>query len=247
MAWVKVERAEKKVEPFSVDFAYTGTVQEYVVPVTGLYKLEVYGAGATSTRATGKGGGVSIGYKKLKKGTKVYICCGGYVTGGSRAYSGTGYNGGGGCICDWTNSPSYASSGGGATHIAFVSGTLSEIGKETFDKQGLIVAGGASGAFYWGSWELFDQGSYAGGGTTDATGGATQTSGYAFGVGISLKSTSDHEYGGGGGYYGGKRNQGGSGWIDGVPAITYKNKTYAPSTSIGGNHGQGKAKISYIA
>ena len=34
---------KKKIKPFSKDFAYTGKVEEYVIPETGIYKLEVWG------------------------------------------------------------------------------------------------------------------------------------------------------------------------------------------------------------
>lgn len=56
--------------------------------------------------------------------------------------------------------------------------------------------------------------------------------------------------GGDGGYYGGNVGYvcggGGSGWLGGVPSITYKGTTYNSSTSNGVNSGNGKAKISYI-
>lgn len=226
MAWVKVERAEKKVEPFSVDFAYTGSVQEYVVPATGLYKLEVWGsAGGASGGVRGGYGGYSVGYRKLVKNTKIYVACGNQR-----------YNGGG--------SPR----GGGATHIALVTGLLNAIGKTIFDQQGLIVAGGGGGG------DNYGDNTNPGGSGGGLKGGlstyspssyqATQTSGYAFGLGGNSDS------GGGGGYYGGYGNNrggcGGSGWIGGVPEITYKGTTYTPSTSNGANNGNGKAKISFI-
>lgn len=243
---------EKKVEPFSVDFAYTGTVQEYVVPVTGLYKLEVWGAGNSQSY----GGGYSAGYKKLKKEQKIYICVGGQGDAGyvapdsyyTSAQMSGGYNGGGNAsVGGSVNFPSHGRAGCGATHIALEKAgklTLAKIGKDLFDLYGLIVAGGGSGLKWWESWELFDAGHSAGGGLTDSSGNTTQTKGYAFGQGHTTGSGDGN--GGGGGYYGGYNGNGGSGWIGGVPEITYKNKTYTPSTSVGGNSGGGKAKISFI-
>lgn len=241
---------EKKVEPFSVDFAYTGTVQEYVVPVSGLYKLEVWGAYSPKTDNNKGGyGGYSVGYKKLKKNTVLYI-----VNGEAGQYKQTSswitlpnaYNGGGGTYAKYGTA-----SGGGATHIALVSGTLAEIGKDIFDQKGLIVAGGGGGG------KNSSGGSGGGisggnGGESAATGG-TQTSGYAFGQGepsIYVSTYPNDRGGGGGGYFGGKAGNvcggGGSGWIGGVPSITYKGTTYNSSTSNGTNNGAGKAKISFI-
>ncbi len=260
---------EGKIKPFSVDFAYTGDVQEYIVPYTGLYKLEVWGA--QGGVASGGKGGYSVGYKDFKKGTVLYVVCGGegvgletsYVYETTQYYTG-GYNGGGqgwnyghrsdGGVNGW------GASGGGATHIALVSGTIAEIGKDTFDTKGLIVAGGGGGCGGTNGWNNDGSDAYAklgggnGGGLNGANGGgsaysrgsgATQTSGHAFGSGMPYRS------GGGGGYYGGKGGSaagagGGSGWIGGVSEITYKDVTYTPSTTQGGNSGNGKAVISFV-
>lgn len=236
-------------------------MQEFVVPVTGLYKLEVWGAKGGSTN---NGGGYSVGYKHLEKEETVYICCGGA---GSNATG--GYNGGG-------NGQDYGSGGGGATHIAYTTGTLSAIGKTNFvtNAQGIIVAGGSGGS--GGSWNL-GRGNYGAGGSgggisggnggfwTNQSGsgsggsGGTQTSGASFGQGANASYTAfqSHNGGGGGGFYGGGAGYtstnpggagggGGSGWLGGVPIITYKGTIYTPSTSNGGNSGNGKATISFI-
>ena len=258
MAWVKVERAEKKVEPFSVDFAYTGTVQEYVVPVTGLYKLEAWGGQGNRNfvhknyTSYGGKGGYSVGYATFKKGTVLYIACG-----GQGSVNGVGgFNGGGsGKIYQ---GDSYCGGGGGATHIAKVTDLLSKIGKENFDKNGLIVAGGGGGAFPYNNGNGYGG---SGGGINGGNGtsgwdpaqwigtGGTQTSGYAFGTGGPASSNAGYGCSGGG-YYGGMPSYsgggGGSGWLGGVPEITYNGTTYTPSTSNGANTGNGKAKISYI-
>ena len=83
-------------------FDYTGNIQTYICPQTGLYKLEVYGAagGASfnNNKIVGAGGagGYSIGYKYLTKGTILYICCGGKGEDGVKSRNAVGgYNGGG--------------------------------------------------------------------------------------------------------------------------------------------------------
>lgn len=240
------------------DFAYTGTIQEYTIPYTGLYKLQVWGAQGQNS---GGKGGYSIGYKELSKSSKVYI-----VVGGSSGFGGGGTN-------KASLSTGYLGSyyGGGASHFAFVTGQIRDIGKTTFDKQGLIVAGGGGGG---------DKGGAGGGltgstGTSDAdwpsgvtgAGGGSQTSGGSQGgyqisqYGTWIESYANGAFGsggeksGGGGYYGGGGGVyyyrscgggGGSGWIGGVPKITYKGSTYSPSTSNGQNSGNGKARITLV-
>lgn len=233
-------------------FAYTGGVQEFDVPCTGLYKLEVWGA---QGNGAGGAGGYAVGHKVLNKDAKVYVVAGGQSS---------KYNGGGNGGSDEYGNNYYA--GGGATHMAFVTGTLRSIGYASFvtDGNGLIVAGGGGGGSRAGN----DQAGYytqtggTGGGTSGGAGGqypysgsgrgagGTQTSGAVFGAG---GSTSGNGAGGGGGFYGGyaassaSAGGGGSGWIGGVPEVTYKGTTYAPATTNGGNSGNGRAKITLIA
>ena len=72
------------------NFAYTGGQQTFNVPVTGTYKLEVWGAqGGTNTKTGGKGG-YSVGTISLTSNTNIYV----YVGGQPSSYTG-GYNGGG--------------------------------------------------------------------------------------------------------------------------------------------------------
>lgn len=177
-----------------------------------------------------------MGFKRLKKGTVLYICCGGST------FNGGGHGGG---------AQSYGNHhGGGATHIALVDGTLASIGKATFDQQGLIVAGGGGGPGYG------DAGSGGGlsGGSSGGRAGGTQTDGYAFGQGG--PGSYAHYWGcggGGGGYYGGyggtKNNNntgyagaGGSGWIGGV--TSYRGIEATTSNCV--NSGTGYAKITLM-
>lgn len=221
------------------NFGYNGGVQTYIVPVTGLYKLEVWG-GRPETFAMydydaryGGAGGYSVGYKELTAGTVLYIACGGG--------NGKTYNGGG----ELTHGD--IRNGAGATHIALVNGTLASIGYDNFvtNKKGLIVAGGGGSGTMYGSWS-FEGGS--GGGLNGESiswygdhAGGTQTSGYAFGQGGP---------GAGGGLFGGHGGTscaGGSGYIGGVPAITYKGTSYSPQTTNGVNSGDGRATITLVA
>lgn len=257
-------------EVIEKNFSYTGNIQSYTIPVTGLYQLEVWGAcGGDHTYpegyAYGGSGGYSKGYKKLNKGTIIYVCCGGVgAEGHYSSESATAYNGGakGGAFGTYGDyDRACGGGGGGATHIALVTGTLTQIGKTKFDQNGLIVAGGGGGATFG------HNGASGGGlqgGSSYAASGGTQTSGYKFGQGEGGHSGNDNisgngcsgTGGGGGGYYGGHSGEetdkptkpgggGGSGYIGGVPTITYGGHTYTPITQQGGNvRGAGRAKIS---
>lgn len=235
-------------------FNYTGGVQTFVVEEKGVYQLEVYGAEGyrfgASTQASSVGkGGYSKGYKLLAAGTVLYVVCGG---------SNTGYNGGGyHSEFDPPNSQTGYSVGGGATHIATVTGLLKDIGKTSFidNGAGLIVAGGGASGGYTGA-------GGTGGGLTGGNGsrkqGGTQSTGYAFGQGQDADSDFDGPYlhiwgSGGGGLYGGYGTGngngagGGSGYIGGVPEFDYKGNTYTPETTNGLNSGNGKAVITFVA
>lgn len=219
-------------------FNYTGSVQSYVVPVTGTYQLEVWGASGGRNTTNGSSvaglGGYSKGSINLAQGQTIYIYVGG--KGADTPYSadsspGTniagGWNGGG-------NGTNGGAGGGGATDIRIGGTSL------TYRK---IVAGGAGGVGYNSG---VHSGGYGGGtsggaGTGSGTGSpGTQVSGYALGQGGAWNSTNDCG-GGGGGYYGGYGGStsntsggGGSGYIGGVTGGVM---------SIGVWSGHGKAVI----
>lgn len=234
-----------------VDFAYTGNVQQFIVPNSAVYKFEVWGGSGgkswfNSTNSNSMGG-YAVGYKKFAKGTTLFICVGGKGYHDGKNAGVAGYNGGGGgWIGDaggpWGNWGS-SGTGGGATHIALVDGTLLSIGKETFDANGLIVAGGGSGAMYYRS-----NGSSAPSFYGDL--GGNQTASYSFGKGenstgsCNANGTWTSGPGGGGGYYGGSVKKGGSSWIDGVEDF----KDYTKSMTAGGNSldADGKARITLM-
>ena len=220
-------------------------MQTFTAPISGNYKLEVWGAqGGTYFRSEhktfGAGGGYSIGYRKLNISDKLYICVGAqggdsYVnntTGGNGGYNGggkggdgySGYGGGGG--------------GGGATHIAITSnrGELKNY-KDYYLSELLVVAGGGGGAGVTASCGRgggLNGGDAHSGHNVYTIQGANQTSGYAFGQGQDGKTKTTKAYwgvegngGGGGGFYGGPACQtegsnsncggaGGSGYIGGL-------------------------------
>ena len=207
---------------------YTNSGEQiYTIPSTGIYKLEVWGAqgGQYSTYTPGYGA-YSVGYANLIKDTKLYIVNGGsgILASANATFTNGGYNGGG--------QANYgAGTGGGATHIAKVSGLLSTLSSQTGNI--LIVAGGGGGTGVYNANEIGG----SGGGITGVTGGhnsstwagggggGTQTGGGSLGSGGgSLGSGNvqgtvgtfgsggnggyESEFaqgagGGGGGYYGG--------------------------------------------
>ncbi len=242
-------------------FNYTGGIQTFTVPQSGIYQLDVYGAkGGNATQdygsytATGGNGGHSKGYIKLKKGTLLYVGVGGA---GSQDNGGAGYNGGGTGAGNISGNTS--GGGGGATHIALENGTLASIGYSKFVslKKGLIVAGGGGGAaivgWHGSKFNGGNGGGVSGGASSSAT-GASQTGGGkgaistgTFGRGGSYNGTNTYTTpGAGGGLYGGGCDyysaSGGSGYIGGVPDI----KNYHSITESGVNAGNGYAIITFI-
>lgn len=211
---------------------YSNQIQVKTITVPGYYKLETWGAqGGGNTTYIGGYGGYSQGYIYLESDANIYLAIGGagnYCTGSSCTSTG-GYNGGGNCQA-YTDSSSTCGSGGGATHIALMTGTLSSL-EENKDSI-LMVAGGGGGGNLCNSCCNYASGGHGGGATAvgsinmgapdwtanggnSATGG-TQTSGNAFGQGAG--GTGTMYVGAGGGYYGGLSSGingagGGSGYI----------------------------------
>ena len=128
---------------------YSGNEQTFVIPKTGKYLLEVWGAqgGSVKTEYIGGYGAYSRGYVQLEQNQILYINVGGVGTSTisySTANAG-GYNGGGSNYVI-NNCSNVCAPGGGATSIATVSGLLSTLSDEK-DKI-LIVAGGGGGSAY---------------------------------------------------------------------------------------------------
>ncbi len=236
------------------NFDYTGDVQTFTAPYTGIYKIECWGAqggyAINETKACGGYGGMSSGRKHLIKGRNLYIVIGGQggnVSNHSQTGSG-GYNGGGKAIGDGATG---WGGGGGATHIATVTGLLSTLSSQI--SQILIVAGGGGGGGYYDTTGHSPHSGGNGGGTTgdagyseadDGGAGGTQISGFAFGLGQDGKN-SGYGSGGGGGYYGGYSGYtygsaagGGSGYIGGVDNGSFQ---------TGARSGNGYARITFIS
>ena len=167
----KVSRTEKKVYngPTEWVFDYTGGEQTFTAPVSGRYKLEVWGAQGGSINETYYGGygAYSSGEIHIKNRDILYINVGGSgqkftypssvdtsVANEIKAYG--GYNGGGNGLGYWTSSPGakqFNTSGGGVTHIAKTSGLLSTL--EAQKNKIFIVASGGGGAQYFTINELY--------------------------------------------------------------------------------------------
>ena len=182
------------------DYDYTGDSQEFIAPVSGIYKVELWGAqGGDSTNLLGGLGGYVSGNIKLEEIKKLYIYVGGRgVTNGnfgqevpenhenlSYDFSEGGYNGGGSS----GNQSIYNGSGGGATDIRINNGTWNNF--NSLKSRIIIAAGGGGSSYYAG---FVGQGGSGGGligqdgqSTKDPdtrySGGGTQTKyGYALEV-----------------------------------------------------------------
>ncbi len=211
----KLSRTEKKTYPDLTEwsFDYTGEEQVFTTPISGTYKLEVWGAqggnasntstygGNNGSSAIGGYGGYSSGLITLSKGQKINIVVGSEGTSsGMNEFSVLkgGYNGGGN---GGKGNNSFSSlgcysgaGGGGATHIAFSAGLLVNFKNKLSEL--LIVAGGGGGAINHNTEN--NNGGAAGGiagnggsflktttcnSNLSKINGGTQTSGYLFGVG----------------------------------------------------------------
>lgn len=232
---------------WSQSFAYTGSIQSVTIPVNGLYKMEVYGG--QGDESTGQGG-YSIGYKIFNKNDVIYVCVGGQS---ATSGGGGGYNGGG----TGSSNAGHWNGGGGATHMANVTGTLVDIGVNNLS-QILLIAGGGGGHDTYnnraggkGGGLSGTAGSNGGNPGTQNAGGSGSYQAGVFGKGGSKTNTSCSCGGGGGGLYGGGcpangGGGGGSGYIGGCPDVIYKEQTYIASTETGINNGNGSAIITLI-
>lgn len=228
-----VNNVYKKV--YEYDFVENESY-EFVVPITGTYKVEVWGAqGGIASSIKGGYGGYSGGKVELQKGEKLYIYVGGQGAAGKKVSGGYtaagGYNGGG---KGKVTSAYYVSGGGGATHIAFSSGLLSTLSGKIDNI--LIVAGGGGGAAYntttssaktttighgGGYIGVTSRGTTTKGVEVIASGGKQDSfgaEGVVFGsFGQGASGTASSYVGGGGGFYGGNSADysggGGSGYI----------------------------------
>ena len=208
-------------------FNYTGSAQSYIAPVTGIYKIECWGASA-SGQYSGRGG-YTMGYITLTKGITLYV----YVGQEAGIYNGGGQG---------------ETSGGGATDIRLITNEWNDFNSL---KSRIMVAGGGGGGYYSPTTKdgiCPDAGGLKGtdaycvytpdGGTNYSGHGGTQTSGgkcgstssiydpytpdadghFGYGgIGNSYNNGSGNmSSGGGGGYYGGGHGvHPGDGWTGG--------------------------------
>jgi hypothetical protein len=209
------------------DFEYTGHYEKFIVPSTGTYTLETWGAqgGTNATTAEGGLGGYSKADMYLEKGEVLYINVGGNGT------TNNGYNGGGqtthyACTEGTDSNATYNVYGGGASDIRY---NVTDVNDSLNNR--ILVAGGGGAV-------LQDAADYYAG----AAGAASKTS--AAGVKKASDSTDDTLFGaggnssnsgpGGGGWYGGQSGTNGYGGAGGSGfAYTEGRKDYVPTTYVG--------------
>ena len=200
------------------NYGYTGGEQTFTLPYSKYVRYELWGAegGKTNDSLIGAYGGYSSGFARFNINTTIFIN-NGEAGGVTPTYT---YNGGG--IPTPNAAQRYGGAGGGATHIATISGLLSEL-VDNKDKV-LVVAGGAGGSTYnneslrvGGSGGGFQgqkglgQRFWGNGGTQTAGGANTNISPYdgrsaGFGIGGNAEAGASTPYvggGGGAGWYGG--------------------------------------------
>ncbi len=251
---------------FIREYDYTGTVQTFIAPITGTYKLEIWGASGGSATynisVEGGKGGYSYGNITLTKDKILYISVGGAGANGTTMNTTLGgWNGGASRV--GTNPDHIVGGGGGCTSIQ--SSLIGDGQLKNYESvknvEVLIVAGGGGGGFWRNaSGFVFSGIGGTGGGANGGNGtsgwtetpqpwgsGGTQTSGGtnsynepgSFGMGGGDQNL---HAGGGGGWYGGGAGYGGagggSGYIGGVSDGTMQN---------GVRYGNGYARITFVS
>ena len=202
----------------SKTFTFKGSVEEFTIPVTGTYLLEVWGARGGYGRGpagynvgAGGNGGYASGKRSFTKGDVIYVGVGGKGDDGSgtSTYYG-GWNGGGNSVSDGNTT---WGAGGGATHIAITNKFDRLRDYNSYRDNVLIVAGGGGGG---GNYFASPNVGYKGGdgGGTSGGNGAGTSPGYG---GTSTSRGGGHYSGGGFGYgaSGGCYSGGGGGWFGG--------------------------------
>lgn len=250
---------EECQEYWYTTFAYVGAVQEYTVEKDGIYDVEAWGAQSGS----GEKGGYVKGEVELHEGDTLYVVVGGAganrsgTAGGAGGYNGGGKGGNGGYRKGKT-SPGGAG-GGGATSIALADAdateedkeklnkTLPQVGKEEFDENGLMVAGGAGGR----NFNTGARGDVAGGSNPTTSNFGQGNNGRN---GYNASCCSYGNGGGGGGYYGGyskssgiyESGAGGSSWVNENEENNIHSEIENIEKQAGVNGGNGKAQITFL-
>ena len=144
--------------PYNGTTGADGSVQSWTVPYSGTYKLEAWGAQGGNSAAGGYNGygglgGYSQGTTTLAANSPMFIATGGMGTtttcpAKTKCSTNGGYNGGG---TSSNTSTTYdkilaIGSGGGATSIGYVNGTIGNGITADTANQVLVIAGGGGGS-----------------------------------------------------------------------------------------------------
>ena len=248
---------------------YTGTIQTFTAPCSGIYELKVWGAQGGQFIKAGGLGGYATCRTTLTQGETIYIYVGGkggdgYVssTGGAGGWNGGGAGGSG--VGGYNGS----AGGGGATHISKVNNQVIGGGSgqcaSLVGTDYIIVAGGGGGASH--PWTAPGSGGGTEGGKgTRCNGTSSYQENYSAnfyyspnrsygangGNGFADSWACEGSGGGGGGYYGGTANYP-NGTLDsglqdagGCGGNSACNSAFATafSTTAGQREGNGKAEI----
>ena len=129
------DNTKKNLGLQTIDFDYLGSEQQFIVPQTGTYKIETWGASGGNIRNYNGGkGGYASGQIYLTSAKKLYFYIGGQ---GLEGKDDGGYNGGGEL---YKNENNYGSPGGGATDVRLQSGIWSNL--QSLMSRIMIAAGG---------------------------------------------------------------------------------------------------------
>lgn len=217
-----VRRKVVVISKIDFEYDYTGSVQTFTAPVSGTYKVELWGAQGGGEK--GGMGGYTSGLITLVKGEKLFVNVGKKGPANATTTNVGGYNGGG---YSGNNSGAKSYGGGGATDVRLVAGSWNNA--KSLNSRIMVAAGGA------GTTSALTTLAGGGGGligingtSSDATYntsaylpiGSNQTGvGFAYettkrqgAFGYAIQSnTTGWGGGGGGGYYGGSNGHGTTG------------------------------------
>lgn len=204
------------------DFDYTGNYQVFTAPISGVYKVELWGSsGGHSNETYPSTGGYTKGEIYINEGDYFYVYVGG--VGGTVTLSTEqgvgGYNGGGIGGLGEPPGAGGGAGGGGATDIRLISGAWDNVSSL---RSRIMVAGGGGGGGHNES-QRGSGGSLAGGGHTYGGAGADGT----------LQTGG----GGAGGYYGVGGRGGNNGGVGGTAYSTNTSEGYPGIFGVGGTGG----------
>ena len=262
------------LEP-EMDFPFGTSYQRFLIPASGLYEFQLWGAaggdaeytpsgGSKLTAKGGKGGYVKV-YKMLAKGEYIYL------TIGQKPTAGQYYGDAIGTYGRSYNSNSGAS-GGGATsigrgttfnpnNIAHSNSYSQNTLYNSRDKCIAVAGGGGGGGIEGNIADGIRAGGYAGGekgqnGSAGALGGQQKSQGYyeydGFG-GYYLSTSGSSTYSGGGcGWFagqsgsGGKSGAGGSSYVMNSPTFTFRGVRYRAVNTADNNDGDGRIHMRFV-